>query len=141
MRIGASAGLVGPDGESTDARGRCERLASARAIELAADEAVAARDDPVADERHEVDVAGVAGLEADGGARGDVEPLPVGGEAIESESAVRFSEVVMRPDLDRPITGVRDRDAGHRPSRIQLDVAGRVEIAADRPGTAHGMGS
>src|SRR5712671_2092707 len=63
-------------------------------------EGVAAADYFVAGDFYEVDGFGVAGLEADGGAGGDVEALAVGGGAVEFQGSVGFDEVVMAADLD-----------------------------------------
>jgi hypothetical protein len=61
--------------------------------------AVAAVDDLVAGDFDERDGFGVAGLEADGGAGGDVQAEAVGFCAVEGEEGVRFDEVVVGADL------------------------------------------
>src|SRR5258706_10937766 len=118
-----------------------EGLASTRSVQLAADEAVAAGDHATPGEWHQVDVARIAGLEPDGGAGRNVEPLAVGGEPLESKRPVRLGEVVVRSHLDRPVAGVHDPDPGHGAPGVELDVADRVDVSADRPRAAHGIGS
>ena len=51
----------------------------------------------------------VAGLEPDGGARGDVQPHAVRLRAIERQRAIDLEEVTVRADLDRTVAAV-----GHR---------------------------
>ena len=58
--------------------------------------------------RDEPDLAGLAGLEADGGAGGDVEAAAARGGAVEVERRVGLGEMVVRADLDRPVAGVGD---------------------------------
>ena len=59
-------------------------------------------------ERDESDLAGLAGLEAHGGAGGDVEAQAAGLLAVEFEGAVGLGEMVVRADLDRSVAGVGD---------------------------------
>ena len=51
---------------------------------------------------------GLAGLESHGRSRGDVETHAVGPFAIEHECAIGLDEVIVAPDLNRPIAGVGD---------------------------------
>src|SRR5919108_4108769 len=53
-----------------------------------------------AGERDEFDVDGDPGLEAHGGARGDVQPLAVRCGAVEVQAGVGLGEVVVGADLD-----------------------------------------
>jgi hypothetical protein len=52
------------------------------------------------------DFPGVSGLEADGGAGGDVEAETARGFTIEPEAVVDFHEVEMAADLHRTVAGV-----------------------------------
>ena len=62
----------------------------------------------VAGEGDQFDFAGVAGLEADGGAGGDVEAEAAGGGAIEVQGGVDFEEMEVAADLDGAVAGVGD---------------------------------
>ena len=74
-------------------------------------------------ERDEVDLALVAGLEADGGAGRDVEVHPERPRAIEAQRGVDLEEVEVRADLHRAVAGVRDGDGRRLASGAQLDLA------------------
>src|SRR5687768_11955510 len=77
-------------------------------LQLAADLGVEAVDGPatgIGDEGH---LASLAGLEADGGAGRNVEAEAAGLLAVEGEGRVRFVEMVVRADLDRPVAGIGD---------------------------------
>ena len=77
--------------------------------------------------RDQLDFALLAGLEAHGGARGDVEPKASRRRAIEAQRAVGLEEVVVRADLDRPVAGVGDLHLERRAAGVDLDVAGFAE--------------
>src|SRR4029453_9492685 len=70
------------------------------ASQLAHDVAAKAVDHALAGECDELHVAGLAGLEADGGAGGDVEAHAAGLFAVEFQRGVGFEEMVVRADLD-----------------------------------------
>ena len=68
-------------------------------------------------------VAGLAGLEADGGAGGDVEAHAAGFFAVEFQRRVGFEEVVVRADLDRAVAGVGDGERHRLAAGIEFDLA------------------
>src|SRR3712207_3041306 len=59
----------------------------------------------LARERHQRDLAGGAGLEADSRAGGDVEAHAARLVALEAQRRVGLEEVVVAADLDRPVAG------------------------------------
>jgi len=65
-------------------------------------------DDAFAADSDEVHVPFGARFEPYSGPGRDIEPHPVGGLAVEGKSRVRFEEVIMGADLDRPVAGVFD---------------------------------
>src|SRR6185437_3665543 len=73
---------------------------------------------PVAGQRHQRDLPLDAWLEPDGGARRDVQPVPPGGVPVERERRVGLREVEVRPDLDRPVSGVGHDEPELRPPRV-----------------------
>jgi len=73
----------------------------------------------VVDQRHR---ALLAGFEAHRGARGDVQAHAARGGTVEAQGAIRFSEVVVRADLDRAATAVLDDQRDRAFPRIDLDV-------------------
>src|SRR4051794_7266462 len=78
---------------------------------------------PLAAIRYQPHAARLARLEADGGARGDVEAHTARALAIEGKSRVGLIEMIMRADLDRTIAGVGDVDGHGRLAGVQLDLA------------------
>ncbi len=58
-------------------------------------------------EVHQPDRALLSRLEPHRGSGGDREVLTPGGPPVKSQGAVHLEEVGMRPDLDRPVAGVR----------------------------------
>ena len=54
---------------------------------------------------------GDTGFEAHRGARGNVEPVPVGGGAVELQRGVGLRQVHVAADLNRAVAGVDDRPA------------------------------
>ncbi len=56
----------------------------------------------------ELHALGVAGLEAHGGARGNIQAHAEGLRAVEAQLAVGLEEMEMRADLDGPVAGVGD---------------------------------
>lgn len=97
---------------------------------------------PAFDQRAEaVDLAGaadvdqvhamrLAGLESHGGAGRDVEPLAIGGLAIESEVLVDLEEVEVRSDLDRAVGGVDHVELDVLAALVERQVAVGVEVLA-----------
>src|SRR5688572_18502924 len=84
---------------------------------------VAARDDAGAGDRDEDHGLGFARLEPDRGARWNVETLSIGSPAVEVERSIRFDEVVVAADLDRPIAKIGDLDLGCLTAFVDDDVA------------------
>ncbi len=83
-------------------------------------------------DRHELDLAGLAGLEADRRAGRNVEPAAAGRGAIERERRVGLEEVVVRADLHRTVAGVGDRERDRLAARVQGDLAvARDDFARD----------
>ena len=75
-------------------------------IDWSVGQVVAAADDPVAGNVDQVDRTRFSGFESHGGARGDVQPLAIGGVAVEREAGVGLDEVVMAADLDGAVAEV-----------------------------------
>src|SRR6266702_5029941 len=96
-----------------------DRIASQLALHLAAETV----DHALAPECDEVHVAGLAGLEADGGTGGDVEAHAAGFLAVELQRRVGLEEMVVRADLDRAVAGVGDRQRHRLAAGIELDLA------------------
>src|SRR5271156_1060606 len=61
-----------------------------------------------AGESDEAHRSALAGLEADGGPRRNVEPEAARLRAVELERRVGLEEMVVGADLDRPVAGIRD---------------------------------
>jgi len=68
-------------------------------------------------------VAGLAGLEADGGAGGNVEAHAAGLFAIEFQRRVGLEEMVVRADLDRAVTSVGHRKCHRLAAGVEFDLA------------------
>ena len=104
--------------------------------------AVEAEDAAGAGVGDEADVAGLPGLEAHGGAGGDVEAAAAGGGAVEGERGVGLGEVVVRADLDRAVAGVGDDERDRLAAGVEGDLArGGEDLAGDHrasPGQAVG---
>src|SRR5437868_14031819 len=77
----------------------------------------------LAGERHEGNLARLAGLEAHGGAGGDVGAVPTCRRAVELQGAVGLGEVIVGADLDRPVAGIGHGDRDGRAAGIDLDCA------------------
>jgi len=73
----------------------------------------------------EVDFAGVARFEADGGAGWDIEAESAGGGTVEGKGGVYFREMEVTPDLDWPIACVGDLNSDFHQSLIGF---GRVPL-------------
>src|SRR4029077_807164 len=52
------------------------------------------------------------------GSSRNLQPKPIGSLTIKSQRAIRLEEMTMRPDLNRPITGIGD-DKLNRPTAIE----------------------
>src|SRR5437868_14347218 len=91
---------------ASDTSRRPESMASQPAHDVAAE----AVDRALAGERDELHIAGLAGLEADGGAGGDVEAHAARFLAVEFQRGIGLEEMVVRADLDRAVAGVGDRE-------------------------------
>src|SRR5262245_32553043 len=73
---------------------------------------------------HEPHLAGLARLEPHRRSRRDVEAISECRVSIERERSVRFSEVKVTANLNRPVASVGDREHDGRPSWIQENLAG-----------------
>src|SRR5262245_53137187 len=89
---------------ASDTSRRPESIAS----QLAHDVAAKTVDRALACERHELHVAGLAGLEADGGAGGDVEAHAAGLFPLEFQRGIGLEEVVVRAHLNGTVAGIGD---------------------------------
>src|SRR5215468_2122128 len=67
------------------------------------------------------DLTTLAGLEPHSGSRGDVQAASAGKLSVKAQSHVGFREVIMTPDLDRPVACIDDTKGN----------CGRVRIAGD----------
>ncbi|CAI8716650.1 hypothetical protein EMIT0P294_110108 [Pseudomonas sp. IT-P294] len=72
----------------------------------------------------QLDLAALPRFEAHGGAGGDVQAHAAAGGAVESQGVVGFEKVVMRTDLDRPVTAVGHFQTDSASAHVKLDVAG-----------------
>src|SRR6056297_3077144 len=72
---------------------------------------------------NEGDLAALAGLEADGRARRDVEPHAAGLVTVEGEGLVGLEEVVVAADLDRPVAGIGDLEGDGGLALVEDEVA------------------
>ena len=75
----------------------------------------------------QLDFALLSGLEAHGGAGGDVQTKAFRGRALESQRLVGLEEVVVRAHLDGPITGVGDFHLERVAPGVDFDVTGFAE--------------
>src|SRR5689334_1285498 len=65
----------------------------------------------------------LTGLEAHGRSGCDIQAEAACLFPVEAERVVRLKEMIMRADLDRPISGVGDLEGDGRAAGVQLDVA------------------
>ena len=77
----------------------------------------------VARERHQADLARLAGLEAHGRPGWNVEPMPARLSAIERKGRIGLGEVIVRADLDWPVARVAHLDGDRCAAGIDLDLA------------------
>src|SRR5271168_344084 len=56
------------------------------------------------------------------GAGRNVETKPIGGRSIELQRAIYFEEMVVRANLNRPVSGVDDTHARGRAARVEFDI-------------------
>jgi hypothetical protein len=96
----------------------CGLAQSASASERSLDEAAKADDLPVAGVIDKLDGSLLTGLEAHGGARGDVQPHASSRSPIEVESAVGLGKVVVRTDLNGAVSAVLDHGDERASTRI-----------------------
>ena len=115
-RAGRGRRVVGPNRSAYTARSRS-------VIEGTSGLAAQPRHDAPSGQRDEFDVDGDAGLEAHGGAGGDVQSLAPGNRTVEVEAGVGLGEVVVGADLHGPVGGVDARSAA-RLSRPSLRATG-----------------
>src|ERR1700686_2716433 len=90
--------------------------------ELAVDLAVEADDAPfpaIGDEPH---LAVLPGLEPRRGPGRNVEPVAAGLFAVKGQRCISLVKMIMRADLDRPVTSVSDNQSHRRAADIELDV-------------------
>src|SRR3954465_6089337 len=74
-------------------------------------------------QRHQLHVAGLAGLEAHRRAGGDVEAHAARLLAVELQRRVGLEEMVMRADLDRPVAAVGDGERHRLAAGVEFDLA------------------
>src|SRR5258707_14623274 len=79
-------------------------------------------DHPLACERDQRDLARLARLEAHGRASGDIEPHAARLFAIELQRQIGLEKMIVRPDLDRPIAAIGDREHNRLAIGIELDL-------------------
>src|ERR1700722_11719773 len=96
-------------------------------LQLSRDAALEAEYAPLAAIGHELDLAGLAGLEAHRGAGRDVEPHAARLVAREAQRMVGLEEMIVRADRDRPVARVGDLDRHALGARVELDLAGLDE--------------
>ncbi len=77
----------------------------------------------VAAKRYERDTLDDTGLESHRGARRDIEPVPVGGFAVERQRRVGLRQVDVAADLHRTVAGVHDVELEALRTLIEDDVA------------------
>src|SRR4051812_33423791 len=80
-------------------------------------------DNALAGQRHQLHVAGLAGLEAHRGAGGDAEAHAARLLAVEFQRGIGFEEMVVRADLDRPVAAVGDGQYYGLAAGVELDLA------------------
>src|SRR5213080_5002920 len=99
------------------------RTPASIASQLAHDVAAEAVDHAFSRQCHQLNVTGLAGLEAHGGAGGDVEAHAAGFLALEFQRGIGFEEMIVRADLDRTIAGVGDGQRHGLAAGIEFDLA------------------
>jgi hypothetical protein len=67
------------------------------------------------------------GFEAHGGSCCNIQTKAACSGPVELQCIVRFEEVIMRADLNRPIAAIRDSHFDCIPADIEFDVAGFYE--------------
>ena len=78
-------------------------------------------------QRNQRDMLGDTGFEAHRGARGNVEPVPVGGFAVEQQCGVGLRQMHVAAHLDGTVAGVDHLDIEPPRTRIELDIAVAVD--------------
>lgn len=97
-------------------------LLGAPVLDAARGQVVAAADDLVAANLDERDRLGIARLEADRGAGGDVEAEAVRAGAVKLELRVRLDEVVVRADLHRSVALAGDLETDAATALVERDL-------------------
>src|SRR6516165_3404076 len=69
------------------------------------------------------DLTTLAGLEPHRGSRGDVQAASAGSLSVKAQSDVGFCEVIMAPDLDRPVARIDDTKGNGNRVRIADNLA------------------
>ena len=98
----------------------------------AVDQVVEAVDAALAGVRYELDLALVAGLEAQRRGGRNVEVQPERRGAVELQRAIDFEEMKVRAHLHRPVTGVAHGERGDRALLVEGDGLLPAHIAAHR---------
>jgi hypothetical protein len=94
-----------------------------RRRQTAAGPGVEAEHRALAGQHHQRDLARLAGLEAHGGAGGDVEAEALGAVAVELQRRVGLIEMVVAADLDRAVAGVGDAERHGLALLVERDLA------------------
>src|SRR5271169_10124 len=105
-------------------------------LQLSVDLTVEADDAALSGISDQPHLAALARLEARRRPGRDIEPVAARQFAIEGECGVRFVEMIMRADLDRPIAGIGDGQGHRRSADVDLDLVRRgEELSRDHPTT------
>ncbi len=91
---------------------------------------VAAANDFIAGNFHQLDRLGFARLEPHGGARRNVEALAISLGAVESQRRVGFDEMVMAADLNRPVAEIGHGECDGVAAGIQFQFAFQDDASA-----------
>ncbi len=85
---------------------------------------------------HQRHGAGLARLEAHRRAGRNVQPEPAGHGTIKVQGRIGFKKMVVRADLDRPISGIGHGDLTGRPTDVQLQITlGNLNLAWNHDGS------
>ena len=79
--------------------------------------------DAFARQRHRLYITGLSRIEPHRGAGGDVEPHAARLFAVELQRRIGFEEMIMRADLDRPISAIGNRERHGLAAGIEFDLA------------------
>src|SRR5713226_8951892 len=90
---------------------------------------------------HELHDPRLTGLEAHGRSGGDIQAEAARLFPIEAERIVGLVEMIMRADLDRPVSSIGDLEGDGRAAGVQLDVArARENFAGNHAGPPYRIG-